>query len=72
MPHTVSAVLGIVTALLVGTAVGVLYGYLPSAAVAGLTATGLGFLAGLAFVAACGAYIVEGTDWRRGKRRDGN
>jgi hypothetical protein len=59
MPHTVSAILGIVCALLVAVAIGVLYGYLPSASVGGLTAGGMGWLAGVAFVAAGGAYFVE-------------
>jgi hypothetical protein len=66
MPHTVSAVLGIVVVLLIGTAVGVLYDYLPSAAVGGLTASGLGFLPAIAFIAAAGTYLVEEANWKRG------
>jgi hypothetical protein len=66
VPHTVSAVLGIVVALLVGGSLGLSWGYLTSAEVGGLTAGGLGYLAGLAFVAAAGAYIVEESNWRHG------
>lgn len=63
--HTVSSVLGLVTALLVGLAIGVLEGYLAAATLGGLTASGLGFLAGLAFVAALCAYAIEESDTRR-------
>jgi hypothetical protein len=66
MPHTVSAVLGIVTALLVGLAVGVTYGYVPSASVDGLTGSGVAWLAGLGFIAAAGAYLVEEANWSKG------
>lgn len=59
--HTVSSVLGVVTFLLVATAIGVLYGYLPTTALGGLTAGGMGFLAGLSFIAAAGAYLIEET-----------
>lgn len=64
MPHTVSAILGLITALLVAVALGVLYGFIPSASVNGLEAGGLGWLAGVAFVAAAGAYLIEESSYR--------
>jgi len=64
--HTVSAILGVVTFLLAAVAVAVTEGWLASATVAGLTPTGLGFLAGVAFIAAAGAYLVEESNWSHG------
>lgn len=57
--HTVSAVLGIVTALLFSLAGAISLDYFPSAAVAGLTALGVAVLGALAFIGAAGAYLVE-------------
>jgi hypothetical protein len=57
--HAGAALIGLLTFLLVALAVAVNYGYLASATVAGLTATGLGALAALAMGAAVGVYVLE-------------
>lgn len=62
-PHhsVVAPILAIFVVLLISLAVGVNYGWISTATVAGLTVTGLSFLAGLALVAAISVYAFEET-----------
>ena len=78
--HTVSALLGLGTFLLVVAAIAESFGYLSPSVLGALTPTNLGALAVLAFIAAVAVHWLEGRDeggsfssrkFRRGNRGGG-